>query len=119
MGISFKGKRETWGFPSNGVITNEKGAYGKTKQNNADSAVCEHIAKEEWGTVFSELTEGIPLSRLSLLWDIFIETDLTNLEQLEDKIYLYGKSLGSKDYYGRIMFTRMVQALRKVQNATG
>jgi hypothetical protein len=45
-----------------------------------------------------------------------MEADLNDLNQLEEKIYLYGKSLGTKDVFGRILFTRMAMILRSAQN---
>jgi hypothetical protein len=53
---------------------------------------------------------------MELLWDILVESDLTDLNQLEEKIYRYGKSLGTKDSIGRTIFTRMALTLRKAQN---
>lgn len=107
-----------WGFPANGELTIKEGEYSNTKHDNVTQAVYDHIAREEWGTVLNELAERVPASRLTLLWDIVMETDLSDLEQLEEKIYSYGRSLGSKDHFGRIVFTRMAQALRSAQNAT-
>jgi hypothetical protein len=85
------------------------------KQDNVDQAIYEHVAQGEWEEVSTDLKQ-IPSSRMELLWDILIESDLTDLSQLEEKIYRYGKSLGTKDSIGRTMFTRMAMILRKAQN---
>jgi hypothetical protein len=85
------------------------------KQDNVDQAIYEHVAQGEWEEVSTDLKQ-IPSSRMELLWDILIESDLTDLSQLEEKIYRYGRSLGTKDSIGRTMFTRMAMTLRKAQN---
>ncbi len=46
-----------------------------------------------------------------------METDLNNLEELEEKIFAYGSCLGMKDRIGRLLFARMVVVLRKAQDA--
>jgi hypothetical protein len=76
----------------------------------------EWIANEEWEAVFTSLARQAPPARISLLWDILIQADLNDLKQLEEKIYLYGRSLGTKDSIGRIIFTRMAMILRSAQN---
>jgi hypothetical protein len=86
------------------------------KQDNVDQAIYEHVAQGEWEEVSIDLAKQIPSSRMELLWDILIESDLTDLSQLEEKIYRYGRSLGTKDSIGRTMFTRMAMTLRKAQN---
>lgn len=102
-------------FCGRGTITC-KGEQDITKKDNVEGAIKELIAQGEWETVYTSILSQVPAARLSLLWDIFMETDLTDFNQLEEKIYLYGKSLGSKDYYGRKMFTRMAMVLRIAQN---
>jgi hypothetical protein len=74
------------------------------------------IANGEWDVVFNSLAKQTPPSRISLLWDIMMETDLNDLNLLEEKIYLYGKSLSAKDLFGRIVFTRMAMVLHNAQN---
>ena len=68
--------------------------------------------------VFAHLTSQIPQERLSLLWEIAMLADWKDLDMLEEKIYSYGGSLGSKDYIGRVVFTRMAQALSCARRAT-
>jgi hypothetical protein len=86
------------------------------EQNNVEQAIYDHVARGEWEEVSSNLAKQIPSSRMELLWDILVESDLTDLNQLEEKIYRYGKSLGTKDSIGRTIFTRMALTLRKAQN---
>jgi hypothetical protein len=81
-----------------------------------NQAIQENIANGEWVTVFTSLAQQAPSSRIALLWDILMETDLNDLNLLEEKIYLYGKSLSAKDSFGRIIFTRMAMILRNAQN---
>jgi hypothetical protein len=86
------------------------------KQNNVEQAIYDHVARGEWEEVSSNLAKQIPSSRMELLWDILVESDLTDLNQLEEKIYRYGRSLGTKDSIGRTIFTRMALTLRNAQN---
>ncbi len=89
-----------------------------TKKENVKEAIDELIANGEWELVFAHLTSQIPQERLSLLWEIAMLADWKDLDMLEEKIYSYGGSLGSKDYIGRVVFTRMVQALSCARRAT-
>lgn len=89
-----------------------------TKKENVKVAIDELIANGEWELVFTHLTSQIPQERLSLLWEIAMLADWKDLDMLEEKIYSYGGSLGSKDYIGRVVFTRMVQALSCARRAT-
>lgn len=89
----------------------------KTKKENDKQMIDEHIANGEWEYVLSYLADQIPQERLSLLWEIAMLADWKNLDMLEEKIYSYGGSLGSKDYIGRVVFTRMVQALSWARRA--
>lgn len=61
--------------------------------------------------------QTVPRKRLELLWEIAVETDLNDLDLLEEKIYRYGSYLGTKDYLGRLLFVRMVFLLRNARNA--
>lgn len=65
--------------------------------------------------ISSDLAGRIPPSRMAILWDIIVESDWKDLNMLEEKIYLYGRSLGTRDTIGRTIFTRMAQALRDAQ----
>ena len=69
----------------------------------ADELVCN--SKEEENQI----------KRIRLLWKIFVETDLNDIEELEEEIYKYGSFLGEKDQLGRRIFLRMVCILQMVK----
>ena len=56
------------------------------------------------------------IRRIRLLWKIFVETDLNDIEELEKEIYEYGSYLGEKDLLGRRIFLRMVCILQMVKS---
>ena len=56
------------------------------------------------------------IRRIRLLWKIFVETDLNDIEELEKEIYEYGSYLVEKDLIGRRIFLRMVRILQIVKN---
>lgn len=56
------------------------------------------------------------IRRIRLLWKIFVETDLNDIEELEKEIYEYGSYLGEKDLLGRRIFLRMVRILQMVKS---
>lgn len=60
---------------------------------------------------------SVPVKRLVLLWEIFVETDLQDIELMEEKIYQYGSYLEEKDYLGRIIFMRMEYLLRMAKDS--
>lgn len=71
----------------------------------ADELVCN--SKEEENQI----------KRIRLLWKIFVETDLNDIEELEEEIYEYGSFLGEKDQLGRRIFLRMVCILQMVKTS--
>jgi hypothetical protein len=68
----------------------------------------EMIQNGELKSIFEEYIEPAPCRRLELLWDIAVESDLSNLDQMEEMVYQYGSSLGAKNQLGRLLFVRMV-----------
>ena len=58
------------------------------------------------------------IRRIRLLWKIFVETDLNDIEELEKEIYEYGSYLGEKDLLGRRIFLRMVCILQMVKSCS-
>ena len=71
----------------------------------ADELVCN--SKEEENQI----------KRIRLLWKIIVETDLNDIEELEEEIYEYGSFLGEKDQLGRRIFLRMVCILQMVKTS--
>ena len=52
--------------------------------------------------------------RIILLWKIFFETDIRELEVLRERIYKYGSMLKEHDYIGRELFLFLVAMLNLV-----
>ena len=62
--------------------------------------------------VLLDILDDIPEEPALVLWQILIEIDTKDYEQIKEKIYLYGSLLGSKDVLGRHLFVRMIEMLR-------
>lgn len=50
-----------------------------------------------------------------LLWEIFFETEIRDIECLEERIYQYGTLVKKEDYLGRELFVGMVFLLNKLK----
>ena len=87
-----------------------------TKENEVREQYRKYVSQGEWETFFEEAIIPMPEERRRMLWDILMESDLDDYEQLEDKIYAYGSRLGAKDHLGRLLFVRMVLILRKMNS---
>lgn len=100
----------------------QKGSYKgwkeKIKLDNVYEAISLEAADENWGLVIENLIRIVPAERLTLLWEILIESDLRDVDSLKEKIYLYGRSLGNKDLYGRLLFSRMAFLLYSANKET-
>lgn len=55
-------------------------------------------------------------AKLSLLWEIFFETGIHDLELLEQRIYAYGSELKEKDLLGREVFIVLVTILQQMKS---
>ena len=54
--------------------------------------------------------------KLRLLWEIFFETGIHDLELLEQRIYAYGSELKEKDLLGREVFIVLVFLLQQMKS---
>ena len=54
--------------------------------------------------------------KLRLLWEIFFETGINDLELLERRIYAYGSELKEKDLLGREVFIALVFLLQQMKS---
>lgn len=55
-------------------------------------------------------------AKLRLLWEIFFETGIHDLELLEQRIYAYGSELKEKDLLGREVFLVLVSILQQMKS---
>lgn len=55
-------------------------------------------------------------AKLRLLWEIFFETGIHDLELLEQRIYAYGGELKEKDLLGREVFLVLVSILQQMKS---
>ena len=62
---------------------------------------------------FLRKCEGL---RIKLLWEILFETDVEEIELLEERIYQYGSMLKEQDYLGRDIFLCMIALLHQLKN---
>ena len=53
--------------------------------------------------------------KLKILWQIFFETGIHDLELMEERIYAYGSSLKEKDLLGREVFLALVSMLQQMK----
>lgn len=54
--------------------------------------------------------------KMRLLWEIFFETGIHDLELLEERIYAYGSQLKEKDVLGREVFIVLVSILHQIKS---
>ena len=53
-------------------------------------------------------------TRLAKLWLILFETDVRDVEELEEQIYAFGSQMKEDDYWGREIFVFLVAFLNLV-----
>ena len=53
-------------------------------------------------------------TRLLRLWQILFETDVRDIEELEEQIYAFGSQIKEDDYWGREIFVFLVAFLNLV-----
>lgn len=53
-------------------------------------------------------------SQLVLLWKIFFETEIDDVELLKERVYAFGSNLREQDYLGREVFVCLVALLHLV-----
>ena len=54
-------------------------------------------------------------TKIVLLWKIFFETDIQEMDILRERIYQYGSMLKEHDYIGRELFLFLVAMLNSVK----
>ena len=54
--------------------------------------------------------------KLRLLWEIFFETGIHEVQLLEERIYAFGSTLKEKDLVGREIFLALVSILLQIKS---
>ena len=73
------------------------------------------IGSGDYEGAFREVIASLPKEELQSLWELLMEVDLTDHRRVGEQIYKFGSSLGAKAQAGRLIFTRLANAYRKVQ----
>lgn len=66
--------------------------------------------KQENGMI--ELCCQLKPEQLTILSSILYDSDFTDLDQIEDKIYAFGRTVKTKDELGRVLFVFMASIIR-------
>jgi hypothetical protein len=82
-----------------------------TIANYLHKIICDQESPKELG----DIIRNSDSEKLRLLWEIFFETGIHDLELLEQRIYAYGSELKEKDLLGREVFIALVFLLRQMQ----
>lgn len=73
------------------------------------------LTKEEYREELEEMLLGCESPKARLLWEIFFETEIGDVELLETRIYRYGTMLKAEDYLARELFVGMVSLLNQLK----
>lgn len=73
------------------------------------------LTEDEHREELEEFLSGEESLRIRLLWEIFFETEIRDIDRLEERIYQYGTLVKTEDYLGRELFVGMVFLLNKLK----
>lgn len=73
------------------------------------------ITDEENREALEELLLTCESPKIRLLWEIFFEIDVRDIDVLERHIYEYGSMVKEHDYAGRELFVGMVSLLSQLK----
>lgn len=73
------------------------------------------LTEDEHREELEEFLSGEESLRIRLLWEIFFETEIRDVDRLEERIYQYGTLVKTEDYLGRELFVGMVFLLNKLK----
>ena len=89
----------------------KKGQKPQTMESQRREFItCKRIDEE-----LIQLFEQDKSEKIRLLWSIWFETDFSQLNQLEEKIFAYGNLLKETDYLEREIFVYMFTVLRQLK----
>lgn len=63
----------------------------------------------------SDMIHNCDSAKVRILWDIFFETGIHDLELLEERIYAYGSELQERDLLGREVFLALISILQQIK----
>ena len=73
------------------------------------------LTEDEHREELEEFLSGEESLRIRLLWEIFFETEIRDIDRLEERIYQYGTLVKTEDYLGRELFVGIVFLLNKLK----
>ena len=85
------------------------------KPQTMESQMREFITCKRIDEELIQLFEQDKSEKIRLLWSIWFETDFSQLNQLEEKIFAYGNLLKETDYLEREIFVYMFTVLRQLK----
>lgn len=85
------------------------------KPQTMESQMREFITCKRMDEELIQLFEKDKSEKIRLLWNIWYETDFSQLDQLEEKIFAYGNLLKETDYLEREIFVYMFTVLRQLK----
>ena len=74
------------------------------------------IHSKEESDDLSDIIQNYDSVKLRLLWKIFFETGIHEVQLLEERIYAFGGQLKEKDLLGREMFIMLVSILHHLKS---
>ena len=74
------------------------------------------IIGKESSDDLSDIIHKCDSVKLRLLWDIFFETGIHDVQLLEERIYAFGGELKEKDLLGREVFLVLVSILHHIKS---
>ncbi len=74
------------------------------------------ISCQESPEELGDIIHNCDSAKLRLLWEIFFETGIHDLELLEQRVYAYGSQLKEKDLLGREVFIALVFLLQQMKS---
>ncbi len=86
----------------------------------ADVTIAEYLQKIIIGRESSEEPGDIIYKcdsvKLRMLWEIFFDTEIHDVDLLEERIYAFGSKLREKDLLGREVFVALVGILEELKS---
>ncbi len=73
------------------------------------------ITCDESSEELSDIVSKCDSVKLRMLWEIFFETGIHEVQVLEERIYAFGGELKEKDLLGREMFLALVSILNHLK----
>lgn len=86
---------------------------------NTDITIASYLYKiaagEESAKQLSGIIGGCGSERLQLLWEIIFDTDIRQLQLLEERLFQFGGTLQAKDTMEREIFVLLISILHQIK----